>query len=201
MLVVNPADLTPVRAAATRALASATEISGLTLRLHPVLEVYPTVPMFRDATGEPGWVAASTRANRVRLEPPGVLGSRLQAVLRHEFLHLLVESNAKANTPLWFREGLVVYLTGGLRGQARRRLSPDQIDETIRVRRSQVEMENAYAAAAALVADLDQRWCRAEGAPHLPASGKCGSPWLRWLRDGLPDGVGAPPGARFHEVP
>ncbi len=172
LLVVNPADAAAVQRAARAALAWVEKQSGLALTVHPNVEVYPSVAMFRDATGEPGWVAASTRGNRIRMQPPSVLGTRVEAVLRHEFLHMVVESNAKANTPLWFREGLVVYLTGGTHRAISGRLSPDQIEETITSRRSQAEVENAYAAAAEVVSELE----RHSGRDEL----------IRWLHDGLP---------------
>jgi stage II sporulation protein D len=131
--------------------------------------------MFRDATGEPGWVAASTRRERIRIEPPDVFRGRLENVLRHEFLHMLVEGEAKADTPLWFREGLVLYLGGEARERPGVQLTPDQISQVIQSRRSQAEVQNAYNAAAGLVSQLDRQWGRAA--------------LMRWLRDGIPGGA------------
>ena len=170
--VVNSGDAPAVQEAARSALAWAEKQSALELRVHPVIQVYPTVAMFRDATGEPGWVAASTRGNRIRLQPTGVLGERLPAVLRHELLHLIVEGNARANTPLWFREGLVILLAGEEQPPPQIRMSPRQIDQAIQTRRNQDEMQQAYAAAAALVRDLDRKHGRRQ--------------LIEWLRSGLP---------------
>jgi stage II sporulation protein D len=175
VLIVNPEDISNVQSVARSAMAWALNESGLKLRLHPVIQVYPSVAMYRNATGEPGWVAASTRRDHVRLEPPSVLGRRLEDVLRHEFLHMLVESNASQKIPLWFREGLVVYLTGEKQGPSSVRLSPAQIDEVIASRRSQAAMKNAYAAAAALVSTLDRQYGRAE--------------LMHWLGTGIPSNV------------
>lgn len=185
--VVNPGDTEVVRAAGLSALAWADERSSLSLRTRPIVEVYPTVAMFRDATGEPGWIASSTRDARIRLQPPNVLRARLEAVLRHEFLHLQVESNANRDTPLWFREGLVVFLGGDPPAAERVTMSTREIDQAIASRRSHAEMRRAYAQAAALVRDLDHQHSRAQ--------------LLDWLRSGLPDNIRAGPiASETHKV-
>lgn len=76
------------------------------------IKLFPTVAAFRDATGESGAVAGSTRGRVVRLQPPGVLRARatLERTLLHELLHVVVETNAAPRLPAWFREGVVVYL-------------------------------------------------------------------------------------------
>ena len=86
---------------AGRILHKAQGSSGLTLKLHPILKIYPTLAIYRDSTGEPGWVAASTRGNTIRLQPSQLLQQKgvLDSTLRHEFLHLLVESNSHAWRP------------------------------------------------------------------------------------------------------
>jgi stage II sporulation protein D len=78
----------------------------------PSLRVYPSVAAYRDATGEPGWIAASTRGSTVRLQPAQVLRSKgvLESTLLHEMLHVVIEQRARPNLPEWFREGLVLWL-------------------------------------------------------------------------------------------
>ena len=100
---------------AERLLRDAERRTGFPARVLPQLRVYPTLALFRDSTGEPGTVAASTRGRVIRLQPPAVLRSRgvLESTLLHELLHVLIETRARSGLPLWFREGLVVYLTGG----------------------------------------------------------------------------------------
>src|SRR6185503_9374888 len=71
----------------------------------PRLRVFPTVAVFRDATGEPGWVAASTSGRTIRLQP-----NPSPATLLHELLHVVTEDRAMPGLPLWFREGLVLCL-------------------------------------------------------------------------------------------
>ncbi len=175
--VVNAADRTVARAAAHAALDWAIATSGLSLHSLPLIEVYPTVAMFRDATGEPGWVAASTRHQRMRVQSPSVLREKFESVLRHEFLHMLIEDNAAPNTPLWFREGFVVYLGGDPPAASATTMSGKQIDEAITTRRSETEMRDAYAQAAAMVRDLDRHYSRKQ--------------LIAWLRDGLPENLRA----------
>jgi stage II sporulation protein D len=175
--VVNAGDKVAARTAARAALEWATQRSGLTLHSLPLIEVYPTVAMFRDATGEPGWVAASTRHQHMRVQPPSVLRDKFESVLRHEFLHMLVEDNAQASTPLWFREGMVVYLGGDPPAAQDVTMSGTEIDQAISSRHSEDGMREAYAQAAAMVRDLDQR----NGRSQL----------LGWLRSGLPDSLRA----------
>ena len=94
---------------AERLLADAESTTGMQLDAHPQLRLYPTVAMFRDATGEPAWNAASTKGRIIRMQPAGLN----RAVLKHELLHLLIESRARAGLPWWFREGLALSLAGG----------------------------------------------------------------------------------------
>jgi stage II sporulation protein D len=168
---VNAADATSVADDAKTGLAWAKQQTGLSAG-RPTIDVYPTVAMFRNSTGEPGWVAADTRGDHIRIQPPDVLKDRLPALLRHELLHLLVESNAKPDTPLWFREGLVLYLSGENGKPVTAQMTPSQIDDAIQSRRSEKEVKQAYAAAAALVQRLDQQHGRAQV--------------MTWLRTGLP---------------
>ena len=72
------------------------------------MRLYPDVETFRNATGEPGSVAAYTVGNRIQMQP---LKTPRQT-LRHELLHVLVETQAKDGLPIWFRESLVGYLCG-----------------------------------------------------------------------------------------
>ena len=163
--------------AAERALHFAVERTGLQMRTRPQLKVYPTIAIYRDATGEPGWVAASTLGSTVRLQPISTLQrtNSLDSTLRHEFLHMLIESNAKSDTPLWFREGLVVYLAGDSSPKDKANMSGERIDRVISSPKTQAEVRLAYRQAAALVRDLDRRYTRAR--------------LIDWLRNGFPDDI------------
>jgi stage II sporulation protein D len=140
------------------------------------LKVYATVAAFRDATGEPGWVAASTRGRTIRMQPTDVLqdSGALESTLRHELLHMLIEEHAKPGTPLWFREGLVLYLAqpndtaranGGFESVA-------ALEKALRAPVSEQQMRQAYADAQSRVGKL------------VAQNGR--ETVIRWLQEGLP---------------
>jgi stage II sporulation protein D len=129
------------------------------------IRLYPDVETFRNATGEPGWVAAHTVGVSIDLQTAGAL--------RHELLHVLVEAHAAAGLPLWFREGLVEYLENPGLAHASDKPPMDadlrQIADADRARR-------AYGQAAGAVAGLVHRY----------GEGKV----LGWLASGLPPEAG-----------
>lgn len=121
------------------------------------LRVYPDVESFRNATGEPGWVAAHTQGLRIQLQPLAALRNRgvLDSTLRHELWHVLVEGQAAPALPRWFREGLVEYLAApGAAGGPVRIPSDAELRDTHDAARAR----RAYADAARAVADLARRY-------------------------------------------
>jgi stage II sporulation protein D len=110
----HPYEDSDVVAAADRALREAERRSGIVLSGRAQVRVYPSVAAYRDATGEAGWIAATTTGRTVRMQPAGLLRSagRLDATLVHEMLHVAVESVADPRAPVWLREGIVLYLAG-----------------------------------------------------------------------------------------
>jgi len=132
------------------------------------IRVYPDVETFRNATGEPGWVAAHTSGRRVELQPAGVLRGKgvLESTLRHELLHVVVEGQAKAGLPVWFREGVVGYLERRHGGGA------DLSEGDLRQTEDEARARRAYAAAAQRVTELVHR----NGAATV----------LEWVRTGMP---------------
>ena len=92
-------------AEAERALAEAERRARRRISFVPRLRVFPSVAMFRDATGEPGWVAASTSGRTIRTQP-----NPPAATLLHELLHVVTEDRARPGLPRWFQEGLVLCL-------------------------------------------------------------------------------------------
>jgi len=136
------------------------------------IRVYPDVETFRNATGEPGWVAARTSGRRIHLQPAAVLRARgaLDSTIHHELLHVFVEARAAPGIPVWFREGLVGYLEHPARTGA-----ADAPDSDLRQREDAARARRAYAAAAQKVSALVQR----HGAPAV----------LAWLKSGLPAGT------------
>lgn len=164
---------------AARILEDDERVAGWKIRSRVRLQVFPTLDAYRDTTGQPGWVAASTRGSTIRLQPLKQLRSRsvLESTLRHELFHILVESQAAPTVPLWFREGLVLFLSGEITSaHPSVSLKDSEVEAILHQPLSREEMERAYAAAYARVSDLIAR----EG--HATVLG--------WLSHGLPADFG-----------
>lgn len=169
LLYLSPEGSRETLQAAEDALHYAEERTGLRLADHIELRRYPTVAMFRDATGEPGWVAARARGGVIHMQP---LAPRASGrVLRHELLHLLLAQVAGSKAPLWLQEGLALYFEGA-RGQGApcRFRTRAELERAIAGRDPQ--MRAAYEEAAALVALLMARHGKAQV--------------MDWLARGLP---------------
>jgi len=131
--------------AAEHALQIAIERTGWDIRTRPQLKIYPTIAIYRDATGEPGWVAASTQGSVIRLQPIGTLRRThsLDSTLRHEFLHMLIESNARPGVPLWLREGLAIYLENPDAAKPGN-VDVDSLEKRLHSLETEAEMRAAY---------------------------------------------------------
>lgn len=143
--------------------------------VHPVVTVYPTTELFRQATNVPGWMLGTARGDTIALQPVSILQRHggAEALLLHEFLHSMVESEATNVAPLWLREGLVEALAGEPGGP--KNMTPTQIDEDLLRAGNQQEAEQAHRAACELVRGL---------------IAKDGLPMVRgWLRSGIPRGL------------
>jgi stage II sporulation protein D len=140
------------------------------------IRVYPDLDTFRDATGEPGWVAAHTVGRRIDLQPLPVLQRRdaLDSTLSHELLHVIVESRTVPGLPAWFREGLVGYLENSSKGaQAPGDRAPSEND--LRQMDNAGKARRAYADATNRVANLVRTYSE--------------SVVLGWVKRGLPADV------------
>ena len=163
LLTTRPADDGPLVALADRLVREAEARSGWTLGRRPRITVFPSVAVFRNATGEPGWVAASTKGGVIRLQPAATLRARgsLESTVRHEILHLLIEDRADPATPLWFREGVVLHLAGAGREPRQRprptAAAPGNLDRALRHPAGPEEMRRSYAEALARVDSLVAR--------------------------------------------
>jgi len=143
--------------------------------VHPLVTVYPTTELFRQATGEPGWMLGTARGGTIALQPVSVLERHGGAapLLLHEFLHSMVESEATDAAPLWLREGLVEALAGEPGGP--KQMTPAQIDAALLRAGTQQQAEQAHRAACELVRGLIAKY---------------GLPAVRgWLRSGVPRGL------------
>jgi stage II sporulation protein D len=158
-----------------QALAEAEGRSGL----HPAgaftVRAFRSTPAFRDATLAPGWTAAFTEGNWIGTQPLATLASRklLEPVLRHEFLHALIEEQAASNSPPWLREGLAEALSGetSSAGPAPA-LKVVDLDRALTRAASQAEARAAHRAAGWYAARLLARAGRGQV--------------LGWLHSGLP---------------
>jgi stage II sporulation protein D len=177
LLSTQPEQDSPILAEAETALTSAQSDVGWSLTFTPQLRVFATLDSYRNTTGQPGWVAAFTRGHTISLQPLSVLRgkSALQSTLRHELLHLLLESHARADTPLWFREGLALFLSDPNHRDNPINMSASQIESCLGHPASRESLERSYAAARTLVARLVEQ----NGREAV----------LQWLSAGLPQNV------------
>jgi stage II sporulation protein D len=163
----------PLTAAAERALARAEQSTGLKSQVRPEIRAYPGLDVYRDATGEPGFVAAATRGRVIHLQSVARLISenRLEHVLTHEMLHVLIA--ARAPLPRWFHEGLVLELE---RPNAVPPAPLSAVTEMDLLRpRNEKRLRAAYTNAQAAVAGLIKKHGRAAV--------------LGWISTGLPAAV------------
>jgi len=148
---------------------------GWKLSFQVRLQIYPSLDSYRNNTGQPGWVAASTRGRTIRLQPMAELRKHgvLEATLRHELIHLLVESRATGNLPPWFREGLVLYLADAEGAGIGSPVIPvGQINEILTKGGTQENSRQAYHSAQKIVASLVLKYGKQKV--------------LSWLSAGLP---------------
>ena len=126
----------------------------------PEVILTPDMDSFRRITSRPGWEAASTTRSTVVLEPLPVLAVHevpLATTLRHELLHVAVESRAGTHTPLWLREGVVEVLAGEGSEDAPQ-LPVVEMERWLHHADSREQSEAAHRAAAARTRELVERY-------------------------------------------
>jgi stage II sporulation protein D len=173
ILTAQPDQESDALAAAEKILPELESTLGWRLDFKPQIKVYPSLDAYRNSTGQPGWVAALTRGQTISLQPPAILRARAiaESTLRHELAHLLIETRARPGTPLWFREGLVLYFTG--RGNSEPVIMTDtEMEAALHNPEDRQRLERAYAAARTRVAKMVEK------------NGK--ATVLDWLNHGLP---------------
>jgi stage II sporulation protein D len=162
---------------ARRDLARRLDAASLPLPALPVLDVNvrETTADFVAATGQPAWVAATTRGGRVETQPLDVLERRgvLVPTLRHELAHAVIEKISRGRAPLWLAEGLAAHFAGEgallSRHAPREKISPDELERRLAQRGDAASMRALYAAAYAEVRALvssegeSQIWRRVAG--------------------------------------
>jgi stage II sporulation protein D len=170
----DPADVAYL-AQISEALGEAEARSGLRASGTITVRAFRSTPAFRDATLAQGWVAAFTEGDWIATQPLTTLARRkmLRPVLRHEFLHALVEGQSAPGTPLWLREGLVEVWSGEAHGAGLAPiLKPDEIDRALAHAGTEVQSHEAHWAAGWYASRLLARAGREQ--------------MLEWLRHGLP---------------
>jgi stage II sporulation protein D len=175
LLSENPESDSQILSIADRILSENEKSIGWNLTYRPRLQVFPTMDAYRDETGEPGWIAASTRVYTIRLQPIAQLKSKtiLESTVRHELYHLLIESKSRAGIPLWFREGLALYLASpDAIASPVAKMTDQQLEAQLLHPASREEMERAYSVAQRKVSLLVQRFGKQKV--------------LSWLSAGLP---------------
>ena len=178
LISTNPDGDSGIFPVAERLLREAEDNVGWRVPFRIRLQVFSTLDNYRNTTGQPGWVAASTRGQTIRLQPLADLRSRsiLDSTLRHELYHLLVETRGTRNSPLWFHEGLTLFLSSsGVVDAAPASMTVDQVEQILKHGDTRENMQKAYASAQRIVAGLLQQHGKQEV--------------LAWLSGGLPADV------------
>jgi stage II sporulation protein D len=127
------------------------------------LYLHETTGDFTASTGQPSWVAASTKGRRIDSQPPAVLRRRgvLSTTLRHEFVHVALETLGRGRAPLWLVEGLAAHVAGEgallARSGAGKKLSVEELGRGLVRANSAQEMSALYAAALSEVLTLIRR--------------------------------------------
>ncbi|MCU0228360.1 MAG: SpoIID/LytB domain-containing protein [Bryobacterales bacterium] len=176
----------------SRELRSMEAATGIVLRRPLEVSVYADVDGFRNHTGNPGWVAAGTTTgaggSRIVLQPLATLrrSNQLEALVRHELVHVLVAQEATRPLPRWFQEGLGRWLAreGGLARERGARQEQGAVPRAVRfgslseVDEALVSGDGARRYAAAAVAE---QYCRS-AALRLGRETVLG-----WIRRGPPE--------------
>jgi len=140
-------------------------VSAAGIQLHfPSLEVVvnETTGDFVGRTGMPSWAAAATKNNRIEIQPLRLLKQRriLETTLRHELVHVLIDSISGGQAPRWLAEGMAVHFAGEgkliERYQQTGSMSIESVEQGLANAKSAAEMRSAYAAAHNVVKELIQ---------------------------------------------
>jgi len=126
----------------------------------PTVQELPTTELFRQTTSEPGWVLAATRGSDVFLQPGPVRRNNggSEALLLHEFLHVLVEQQAGPQAPLWLREGLVETLANPGKPEFRFAMQGKELDAALARPADATASRKAHQVAARMAAELSTRY-------------------------------------------
>lgn len=162
---------------AEAALRQVESISGLRLERDVSIRVYPTLDLYRNASGLSGDVAAGTRSREIHLQPLAQLRRQgdLNATLRHELAHALLLQQELRPLPEWLHEALARWMSGQppLRGEAALACGPSPSFRNLELLMNRADGRRAVAVVA-------HRFLR----EALRQSGK--DAVLGWARTGFP---------------
>jgi len=114
------------------------------------VRTWSSVGEFIRATGQPGWMAATSDGQAIFLQPLELLARKqiMLQTLRHELTHLVVHRLRAEGVPRWFEEGLVLNLTGERIDVPAAAPNPFRsLEEAVIKPRSETEMKTAYSRA------------------------------------------------------
>jgi stage II sporulation protein D len=140
------------------------------------VRVFASTAAFRNATLAPGWIAAFTEGSWIGTQPLTTLGARklLRPILRHEFLHAIVEAQAASSTPLWLREGFVELIASDGKVEAIENApGVEEVNRLLITAGSESESTRAHKLAAWYTERLIKKYGRSQ--------------LEEWLRTGLPE--------------
>jgi hypothetical protein len=126
----------------------------------PNLEIVinETTGDFVGRTRMPSWAAAATRNNTIEVQPLTLLKRRgiLETTLRHELVHVLIDTIGGGGAPRWLTEGMALYVAGEGRlfEKQASSTSAKEIDQALSAAKSAKEMRAAYGAAYNIVKQL-----------------------------------------------
>jgi stage II sporulation protein D len=140
----------------------------------PTIILAPTTELFRQLATSPGYLLAVTRGDQITLQPLPILrrNGPIEAILLHELLHTLIESESTDKAPLWLREGLAGALADIDSAYTPPVSSLATIDQRLEDPLGLSEYQQAHRDAAAVVRSLGHTYSLAV--------------MRQWLRDGVP---------------
>jgi stage II sporulation protein D len=121
---------------------------------------FATTPEFIQASGLPGWAAASTDGRSILLQPLSTLKRKniLDSTLRHELAHVAIHRRRSPKVPRWYEEGMALYFTGKQVGPGPAAdLGGRTLEQSISHPHSEAEMKAAYVLALARVGKFARR--------------------------------------------
>ncbi|HEX4949895.1 MAG TPA: SpoIID/LytB domain-containing protein [Blastocatellia bacterium] len=149
----EPEEVLRVLEAAHHDLAKRLNAASISLTQSQLLQVtlHDTTTDFVAVTGQPAWVAGTTRGDTIHLQPLVVLRKRgiVASTLRHELAHAALERLRHKHAPRWLLEGLAIHFAGEgrLYSSIKNKIEKDELEKKLSGPKTPAEMRVLYAAA------------------------------------------------------